>query len=593
MFPEAYKQWCFAARSVSVTGVMKSLLRLKPYLRPHLWLILTSGLLAIPLSALRAGVVPLAKYYIDHLIDKDWQKLYIFPFLIIGIYVLNFVVRFFHYYLLRIVIFRVNEKLKNDLFDHLLGLSADYYTSQSTGGLIARVGSDTTTIDVGISAINILIREPITFIALLGYALKLNWRLTLITLFVFPPLAWVFSKTGKNLKRYIHKLNHENGRQFGTLQETFTGIRIVKMFRLEDYVRRKFQERSRNYAATLNKTAILEEASHPMVELLTAFVIAAVFFYGGVQVLSGKMTTGDLLAFLLAFGLLQNPIRQMNEVNIKLNQAAGACERVFEIFDWKSRLRETPNPLPLKEFKSEIKIDHVTFAYPDSPERQVLKNVSFTAPKGSITALVGASGAGKSSMVSLLPRIFDVTEGKIEIDGHDIRDYSLDDLRRQIAVVSQDVFLFNDTIEENIRCGKLDATHEEIMAAAQKAHALDFIDRLPQGMNTVIGDRGQKLSGGERQRLSIARAFLREAPILILDEATSSLDSASERAVQGALEELMVNRTTLVIAHRLSTIRGANQILVMREGEVVERGTHQALLGSAGEYARLHGLYTT
>ncbi|MFL5813828.1 MAG: ABC transporter ATP-binding protein [Bdellovibrionia bacterium] len=573
---------------------MKSLLRLKPYLRPYLWMIITSGLLAIPLSALRASPVPLIKYFVDHLlVEKNWQKLYLFPFLILAIYFANFIVRFFHYYLLRIVIIRVNEKLKNNLFDHLLGLSADYYTTQSTGGLIARVGSDTATIDGGVSAINIIIREPITFIVLFVYALKLNWRLTLITLLVFPPLAWVFSVTGRNLKRYIHKMNEENGRQFSTLQETFTGIRIVKMFRLEGYVRRKFQERSGNFAATHKKTAILEEASHPMVELLSAFVIAAVVFYGGVQVLSGKMTPGDLMAFFVTFGLLQNPIRQMNEVNIKLNQAAGACERVFEIFDWKSRLRETPNPLPLNGFDKEIKIDHVTFAYPDSPERQVLKNVSFTAPKGSITALVGASGAGKSSMVSLLPRIFDVTEGKIEIDGHDIRDYKLDDLRRQIAVVSQDVFLFNDTIEENIRCGKLNATHEEIMAAARKAHALDFIDKLPEGMNTIIGDRGQKLSGGERQRLSIARAFLREAPILILDEATSSLDSASERAVQSALEVLMVNRTTLVIAHRLSTIRNADQILVMREGQIVERGTHQGLLDSEGEYARLHGIYTT
>jgi subfamily B ATP-binding cassette protein MsbA len=455
------------------------------------------------------------------------------------------------------------------------------------------VGSDTSIIDGGISMINVLVREPITFIVLFVYALKLNWRLTLITLLIFPPLAWVFSVTGRNLKRYIHKMNEENGRQYATLQESFTGFRIVKIFRLEEYVRSKFQERSGNFAATHKKTAILEEASHPMVELLSAFVIAAVIFYGGVQVLSGKMTPGDLMAFFVTFGLLQNPIRQMNEVNIKLNQAAGACERVFEIFDWKSRLRETPNPLTLNHFEREIKIDHVTFAYPDSPERQVLKNVSFTAKKGSITALVGASGAGKSSMVSLLPRIFDVTEGKIEIDGHDIRDYKLDDLRKQIAVVSQDVFLFNDTIEENIRCGKLNATHEEIMEAARRAHALDFIDKLPEGMKTVIGDRGQKLSGGERQRLSIARAFLREAPILILDEATSSLDSASERAVQVALEELMVNRTTLVIAHRLSTIRNADQILVMREGEVVERGTHQSLLDSNGEYARLHGLYTT
>lgn len=573
---------------------MKSLLRLKPYLRPYLWMIVTSGLLAVPLSALRASPVPLIKYFVDHLlVEKDWHKLYLFPFLVLGIYLVNFPIRFFHYYLLRIVIIKVNEKLKNNLFDHLMGLSADYYSSQSTGGLISRVGSDTSIIDGGISMINVLVREPITFIVLFVYALKLNWRLTLITLLIFPPLAWVFSMTGRNLKRYIHKMNEENGRQYATLQESFTGFRIVKIFRLEEYVRSKFQERSGNFAATHKKTAILEEASHPMVELLSAFVIAAVIFYGGVQVLSGKMTPGDLMAFFVTFGLLQNPIRQMNEVNIKLNQAAGACERVFEIFDWKSRLRETPNPLPLDHFEREIKIDHVTFAYPDSPERQVLKNVNFTAKKGSITALVGASGAGKSSMVSLLPRIFDVTEGKIEIDGHDIRDYKLDDLRRQIAVVSQDVFLFNDTIEENIRCGKLNATHEEIMNAARRAHALDFIDKLPEGMKTVIGDRGQKLSGGERQRLSIARAFLREAPILILDEATSSLDSASERAVQVALEELMVNRTTLVIAHRLSTIRNANQILVMREGEVVERGTHQSLLDSKGEYARLHGLYTT
>jgi subfamily B ATP-binding cassette protein MsbA len=557
-------------------------------------MIVTSGLLAIPLSALRASPIPLVKYLVDHiLIEKDMRKLYLFPFLIVGVYLLNFVVRFFHYYLLRVVIIQVNEKLKNDLFDHLLGLSADYYSSQSVGGLISRVGSDTMTIDGGISAINVIIREPITFLTVFIYALKLNWKLTLIMLLIFPPLAWVFSVTGRNLKRYIHKMNEENARQFATLQETFVGVRIVKMFRLEGYVREKFRERSENYAVTHRKTAVLEEASHPMVELLIAFVIAAVIFFGSMQVIGGKMTPGDLMAFFVTFALMQNPIRSLNDVNIKLNQAAGACERVFEIFDWKTHVGEASRPLPLDGFEREIKVDHVTFAYPDSPDRKVLKNVSFTVPKGNIIAFVGASGAGKSSMVSLLPRIFDVTEGKIEIDGHDIRNYKIDDLRRQIAVVSQDVFLFNDTIEENIRCGKLNATHEEIMDAARKAHVLEFINKLPDGMNTVIGDRGQKLSGGERQRLSIARAFLREAPILILDEATSSLDSASERAVQSALEELMINRTTLVIAHRLSTIRNANQILVMREGEIIEQGKHQELLSSEGEYARMHGLYTT
>lgn len=573
---------------------MKSLFRLKPYIRPYLWMILVSGLLAIPLSALRAAPALLVKTFVDRLlVQKDMQELLPTVLKIVAIGFANFCVRFPHYYLLRLVIIKVNQRLKNELFDHLLGLSADYFTTQSTGTLISRVGVDTQNIDAGISAINIIIREPITFFTLFGYCLHLNWKLTIIILFIFPPLAWVFSASGKHLKRYIHKMNEENARLFSTLQESFTGIRVIKAFRLEGYVRGKFQERNLSFAKTHRKTAILEEASHPTVELLTFFVIAAVVFYGALQVIQGHMTPGELMAFFLAFGLMLNPVRQMNDVNIKLNQAAASCERVFQIFDWKSHLRETPNPLPLKSFEQEIQVDHVSFAYPDTPSREVLRDVNFVIPKGKVIALVGASGAGKSSMVSLLPRIFDVTRGHIKIDGHDIREYALSDLRRLIAVVSQDVFLFNDTIEENIRCGRLDSKIEDIREAAKKAHALEFIDKLPEGFATIIGDRGQKLSGGERQRLSIARAFLREAPILLLDEATSSLDSASERAVQSALDELMINRTTLIIAHRLSTIRRADQILVIREGEIIERGSHQELLGTQGEYARLHGIYSS
>lgn len=568
---------------------MKSLLKLKPFLRPYKSLILLSLILAIPLSALRAAPAPLLKYFVDDLlVKKDSTKLYLFPLLIIGIYVLNFIVRFFHYYLLRIVIVRVNQRVKNELYEHLLGLSADHFTKQSTGNLISRVAMDPQFLDGGLSCMNVIIREPVTFIFLFLYALKLNWKLTIVTLIIFPPLAYVFSASSRNLKRYIGRLTEESGRIYSTLQESFTGVRIIKTFRLERYVRRRFMEQNENYVKYYLKIAKLEEVSHPLVELLIAFLIAIIIYFGGRQVLAGKITSGDLIAFFATFAMLINPIRNFNEVNMKLSQAAGACERIFEVFKWKSHLVENQNPKSFKTFTSGISLHQVTFAYPDAPQRNVLNQVSFEVPKGQSVALVGASGAGKSSLVNLLPRIFDVTQGSIRIDGNDIRELSLEDLRRQIAVVSQEVFLFNDTIEENIRCGKLSATDEEIREAARRAHATEFINSLPDGYQTNIGDRGQKLSGGQRQRISIARAFLREAPILILDEATSSLDNQSERAVQEALEELMQNRTTIIIAHRLSTIQNVDHIYVMKDGEIVEDGKHEALIRKDGVYSAFY-----
>ena len=565
---------------------MKSLLKLKPYLRPYTGLIVISGILAIPLAALRTLPVVLVKHIIDDLFtNKDANKLIYFPAIFIGLYVVNFVVRFFHYYCLRVVVARVNQKLKNDLYEHLMGLSADYFTSQSTGSLISRVGVDPQSVDGGVAQLNVMVREPIQFLFLFGYAVKLNWKLTLITLAIFPPLAYVFSATGRNLKRYILRMADENARLYSTLQESFTGIRVIKTFRLEKFIRKKFRERSDAFTKFLLKTAILEELSHPMVELITAFALAGLIYFGGSQVLQGKMTQGDLLAFFTAFALMMNPLRNMNDMNMKLHTAAAACKRIFEVFDWKTNLREPANPSAKKTFEKEILFSNVRFAYPDTPQREVLKGINFKVPYGKAIALVGASGAGKSSLVSLLPRIFDITQGSISLDGHDIRELDLNDLRNLISVVSQDVFLFNDSVSENIRCGRLAASQEQIYEAAKHAHALDFIERMPEGFDTVIGDRGQKLSGGERQRLSIARAFLRQAPILILDEATSSLDSASERAVQSALDELMQNRTTILIAHRLSTIKHADQIHVMHEGEILESGTHEELMNKSGQYA--------
>jgi subfamily B ATP-binding cassette protein MsbA len=571
---------------------MKSLLRLKPYLRPFVWLIAGSAVLAVPLAALRASPALIIKYAIDDALKAPTaHKLLMFAATVLGIYLVNFVVRFFHYYFLRIVIARVNQKLKNDLFEHLLGLSSESFTTQSNGSLIARVTQDTHNIDIGLACINILIREPITFLFLLGYALHLNWRLTLITFLIFPPLAFVFSATGRNIKRYIRRMQESNATIFSTLQETFTGIRVIKTFRLEKYVRKKFRERAENYTKFQLKTARLEEAAHPIVELLTAFTIAGVVYYGGLQIMHGEMTQGDLIAFFATFAFMMDRLRDLNDVNMKLNQAAASCERIFEVFDWRSKIQDPPMPKELETLKQGIQIDGVSFAYPDAPSREILRNVSFDVKKGQIVALVGASGAGKSSLISLLPRLFDVNEGAIRIDGTDIRQFRVEDVRKLIAVVSQDVFLFNDTIEENIRCGRLSATRAEVREAARRAHAADFIEQLPDGYQAIVGDRGQKLSGGERQRISIARAFLREAPILILDEATSSLDTASERAVQEALDELMINRTTLVIAHRLSTIRHADHIIVLKQGEIVEEGVHDELLKKGGEYAHFHQVH--
>jgi len=565
---------------------MKSLWKLKVYLKPQWRWIAASLLLAIPLAALRFSPVILIQKLIDDLLTtKDQSKLVTFPLLVIGIYALNFVVRFLHSATIRIVVARVNQRLKNDLYDHVMGLSADYFTTASTGNLMSRVGNDPNQIDQGIAQFAVMIREPIQLVILLFYTFHLNWRLTLITIAVLPPLAFIFRLSGKALKRYIHRLQEEQARMFATLQESFTGVRVIKSFRLEEYVRRKYYERSESFFLNFKKTILVEEISHPLVEFIMAFAIAGLIYMGGKAVLMGTMTQGELFAFFAAFATMQAPIRTLNDMNIKLHNSDAAAERVFEVLDWKTRLIEKPDARPIHDFNSEIRLTNVRFSYPDAPDREVLRGVSFSIPKGRSLALVGASGAGKSSLVSLLPRIFDVTSGKIEIDGHDVRDLKIGDLRSLISIVSQDVFLFNDTIAENIRCGRLGATDEEVRQAAREAFAMDFIESQPFGFLTNIGDRGQKLSGGERQRLSIARAFLRNSPILILDEATSALDNASEKAVQAALDKLMRDKTTILIAHRLSTIRNAHRILVLREGNVVEDGTHGELVTQDGEYA--------
>lgn len=565
-------------------GMLK---RLLPFIRPAWPLLAGSAALSIPVAALRVGPVPLIQRFVDELVvTGDASKLTLFPMLIVGMFTINFFARFFHTYLLKLAIAQIDRRIKNELHAHLIGLSAGSFGQQRTGVLISSVTYDTHYISIGLQALNAAIREPVTLLFLLGYALYLNVKLTAIFLLVVPSLFWFMNRSARLFRNYVHKLSNSSGELTTELQEGFSGIRTVKTFQLERFVRKKFRTQTENFYRISKKIALIEEISHPILDLIHAFALAAVFYFGGRTILSHAMTAGDLIAFCVTFAAMTVPVRGLNDLNTRLSQMSAAADRITALFGLKPTIVEKPQAKSLRGLERSIELRDVSFAYPDAPDQLILKNLTLKIERGQMVALVGSSGSGKSSLVQLLPRLFDVSAGEILWDGVDLRDLKIDDLRRQIAIVSQDVFLFHDTIEANIRCGKLQASHREVEAAAERALLKPWISTLPLGLKTVIGERGQRLSGGERQRIAIARAFLRNAPLLILDEATSSLDATNERAIQASLDELSVDRTTLVVAHRLSTIQHADQIAVLSHGVVIEQGSHRELMSLSGSYAR-------
>jgi subfamily B ATP-binding cassette protein MsbA len=567
---------------------IQSLKSLKPYLWPFKNWLIFSLVMAIPLSILRTGPIPLIKYLVDEiLVKKDASKLVYIPFAIIGLYLINLVVRFLHYYSVRIAVVNTNQRVREHLYSHLVNLSADYFSDKKAGVLLSRITADPANLDSGISSLNVLIREPVMFVALLGYALYTNWRLTVLTFSIIPAIAFVFGKSGKYIKKKITEYQEQNGESYSVVQEAISGIRVIHLFNLEGTILEKYKKQLSEITMLLLKISKMEELAGPVIELVTSFAIALILYFGGRSVLKGEMTSGDLIGFFTAFGMMINPIRQVSDINSKLHSAAAAMERIDEFLRWKPRVSTALNASPIHSISKGLEFKNIGFAYPDSPERAVISNVSFSLPLGKTVALVGQSGSGKSSIVQLLTRLYDVTSGSIEIDGVDLRQLDLKDWRNQVAVVSQDVFLFHDTIYQNILMGRPNATREEVMEAAKQAYAYDFVSKLPLGFETMVGDRGMKLSGGERQRISIARAFLKNSQCLILDEATSNLDNESEKIVQQTLEKLMEHRTTLVIAHRLSTIQNADSIIVMKQGKIQETGTYSELVQKGGEFQRL------
>lgn len=509
----------------------------------------------------------------------------------VAIIVVIFLKNFFRYLALRVlspIRTGVMRDLRNEVFGKLLSLPLSYYSQERKGDLITRMTDDIRAIDGWIfSMLEVIISEPVNIILSLTWMLMLSVKLTVFVFIMLGVVGLLIGSIGKTLKRQSQNIQETIGRFMSIVEESISGLRIVQAFGAEEYKKRQFQETNELHYQQGNAINRRYELSSPLTEFLAIAVFSMVLWFGGGLVLHGEMEAATFIGYIAMFSLLIQPAKSFSTAFYKINIGLASSERVFEILDAPNTIVEAVNAKPAALFSQSIAYKNVSFHYPSNPNRQILKGIDLTIGKGKVIALVGQSGAGKTTMADLLPRFYDVTGGSIEIDGTDVRQLRIADLRGLFGVVSQEPILFNDTVRNNIVFGKEGITDEQVRDAARVANAQDFISRLPEGYDTVIGDRGGRLSGGERQRMTIARAVLKDPPVLILDEATSSLDSESEKLVQDALSNLMKGRTTIVIAHRLATIQNADEIIVMSEGRIAERGTHSTLLSGGGLYAKL------
>lgn len=485
---------------------------------------------------------------------------------------------------------RVNpiRDLRNDLYHKILILPLAFYSKHKKGDIIARVTTDLYEIEVSVmNYIDVFIKNPITIIGYFLYMLFVSWQLTIFVLVVLPIAGLVIGAIGKSLKKDSKEAQWRLGGIISTLEESISGLRIIKAFNAIGYSKRAFNEQNDKYARLLRFVSRKRELSSPMSEFLSAAVICVVLWFGGRLILGGAgvgLDAASFIAYVAVFSQIISPVKAISQGYYNVQKGLAAVDRVFEVLDAEEVIVEKENPVSINDFKDEIRYDNVTFGYGNG---DVLKNINLTIKKGKMIALVGESGGGKSTMADLLPRFYDVCGGVVTVDGIDIREYRISDLRGMMGIVTQESILFNDTVFNNIAFGMESASMEDVIAAAKVANAHEFIMNLENGYDTVIGDRGMTLSGGQRQRISIARAVLKNPPVLILDEATAALDTESERLVQDALAKVMSNRTSVVIAHRLSTIQNADEIVVLVKGQIVERGTHAELLEKGGVYRHL------
>jgi len=563
-------------------------LRLLTYVKPYWRAFAVSILGMIAVAATEPLVPALMKPMLDGtFVNKDQAMMRLVPVVIILIFLVRGVATFVGTYAINWVGNKLVLDLRDEMFRKLLSLPTRYYDDHATGSLISKLTFDVTQVtNAATTVVTIAVRDSIVVIGLLGWLFYLNWKLTLLTLLMAPVIAFIISTISRRMRSSSRDSQRAMGDITQVIEESVSAHKVVKLFGGQVYESRRFNNRANWVRRYAMKQAAAASANVPVVQMVAALALAVIVYLATLQSQADETTVGGFVSFIMAMLMLTAPLKRLAGVSEYLQRGLAAAESVFELLDTESETDD--GKVAVGRVRGELKFDRVMFSY-SADSRPALRDISLHIAAGENVALVGASGSGKTTLANLVPRFYSPTDGCITLDGHDLDELTLASLRANIALVSQEVVLFNDSVAANIAYGQMrEVSEEEIVAAATAAHAMEFISEWPQGLETLVGERGVKLSGGQRQRIAIARAILKDAPILILDEATSALDSESERHVQAALETLMQGRTTLVIAHRLSTIEKADRIVVMQKGEIVEIGTHRELLAKGGVYAQLH-----